>query len=163
MAKNQRTKKAAPKPDKPEAQAAAARPAAWQLFLRRYSLVVFALLLGLGLIGASLAFAHKASSNGGSGFDVSRVLPVSMPSAGANSAVFTAQTIKQYDGKDGHLCYVAVKGTVYEIKNNQYWQKGKHVPSDGQAYCGADLTNVISKSPHGESVLSQLPKVGTYK
>jgi predicted heme/steroid binding protein len=131
----------------------------------RYPLVVFAVILGIGMVGVSLAFAHKANSATRSAtgdFDTSRVLPnpVSMP---AQSKTFTADSIKQYDGKDGHQCYVAVKGVVYEIKDNAYWKDGQHTPSDGRGYCGADMTNVISQSPHGESVLSSLPKVGVFK
>jgi predicted heme/steroid binding protein len=129
---------------------------------KRYPLLVFAVILGAGMVGASLAFSSKVENTAKADFDPSRVLPqaVSIPAA---SAVFTAETIKQYDGKDGHKCYVAVKGTVYEISGKTQWQGGQHLPSNGQAYCGADLTDTIGKSPHGESKLQELPKVGTYK
>jgi predicted heme/steroid binding protein len=117
------------------------------------------------MVAFSLAFAHKANKSTASAagsFDTSRVLPqpVSIP---AQTTTYTADSIKQYDGKDGHPCYVAVKGTVYEIKDNGYWKDGQHTPSDGRGYCGADMTSVISQSPHGESVLSSLPKVGIFK
>jgi predicted heme/steroid binding protein len=58
---------------------------------------------------------------------------------------------------------VAVKGTVYEIKDSKYWQNGEHTPSSGQGICGADMTEVIKGAPHGESMLERLPKVGTYQ
>lgn len=119
------------------------------------------------MVGISFAFAHKTSNASRSAtgdFDTTRVLPqpVSMPAANS-SKTFTADTIKQYDGKDGHQCYVAVKGVVYEIKDSAYWKDGQHTPSDGRGYCGADMTSVISQSPHGESVLSSLPKVGVFQ
>lgn len=140
----------------------------FKAFIRRYPLIIFALVLGLGMVGLSLAFAHHTANAGrpatgqSGNFDTSRVLPqpVSMP---AQSQTFTADSIKKYDGKDGHPCYVAVKGTVYEIKNSSYWKAGKHTPSNGRGYCGADMTNAIGKSPHGESILGSLPKVGIFK
>lgn len=127
----------------------------------RFPVVTFAIILAVGMLGASFVFAHKArTATGTTGFDTSTVLPqpVSMPGP---AKTFTADTLKEYDGKDGHACYVAVKGTVYEIKDNQYWKDGEHTPSGGRGYCGADMTSVIGQSPHGESVLSSLPKVGT--
>ena len=138
-------------------------PAKLRRAAARFPLVTFALILAVGMVGASFYFAHRAKTAvGTTDFDTSKVLPqpVSMPTS---TKVFTADTLKEYDGQNGHACYVAVKGTVYEIKDNSYWQNGKHVPSDGRGYCGADMTNVITQSPHGESVLSTLPKVGTYR
>jgi predicted heme/steroid binding protein len=129
---------------------------------RRYPLLVFAIFLGAGMVGGSLAFATKVDKATTADFDTSRVLPqaVSIPAA---TTVYTAETLKQHDGKDGRKCYVAVKGTVYEISGKGQWQNGRHLPSNNQAYCGADLTDAIGKSPHGESKLLELPKVGTYK
>jgi len=136
-------------------------------FARRYPVVVFALVLAVGMVGASLAFAYKAnksvfSSSGG--FDTSKVVPqpVSMPSK-TPSQTFTADSIKQYNGQNGQPCYVAVKGTVYEIKDSSYWKEGKHTPSNGQGYCGADMTETIKKSPHGEAILGSLSQVGVFK
>lgn len=134
-------------------------------FVRRYPLVVFALVIAIGMVSFSYVYSRGNGSTGSlaaGSFDTSRVLPqpVSIP---AQSRSFTADSIKQYDGKNGHQCYVAVKGVVYEIKDNSYWQNGQHTPSNDLAYCGADLTNVLGKSPHGDSVLSQLPKVGVFK
>jgi predicted heme/steroid binding protein len=130
----------------------------------RYPLVIFALILGFGMVGASLYFAGKTkiATTSNSSFDTTRVLPqpVSIP---AQSKTFDAESIKTYNGQNGQPCYVAVKGTVYEIKDNAYWKEGKHTPSNGQGYCGGDMTDVITKSPHGEQVLSSLPKVGVFK
>lgn len=63
-------------------------------------------------------------------------------------------------GKDGNKCYVAVDGTVYEIKDFSLWQNGEHKTSNGEAYCGADMTAAIDKSPHGRRMLDVLIKVG---
>ncbi len=77
----------------------------------------------------------------------------------AQHAVTQAQLAKA-DGKQGHDCYVAIDGTVYLIKDFSLWQDGKHTPSDGLAYCGADLSKVIDQAPHGRKILDILPKVG---
>jgi predicted heme/steroid binding protein len=68
--------------------------------------------------------------------------------------------LKRSDGREGRPCLVAVDGTVYRIEGFDKWQDGKHIPSEGQAYCGADLSAVIDKSPHGRKQLDILIKVG---
>jgi predicted heme/steroid binding protein len=131
--------------------------------IKRYPLVTFAVILGTAMVLSSLAFAGKVKRTNSGSFDTASVLPQSVtPPAGATQK-FNADTIKQYDGKDGHKCYVAVDGIVYEIAGKGLWQDGQHTPSDGQAYCGADLSQAITKSPHGKSKLEELPKVGTYQ
>lgn len=132
-------------------------------FIQRFPLIAFACVLGLAMVGASLLFASKVEKAAPPSFDSSRVLPQPVTPQAASSTVFTAETIKQYDGKEGRKCYVAVKGTVYEISGKGQWQGGQHQPSNNQAYCGADLTEAIKKSPHGESKLTELPKVGVFK
>lgn len=131
--------------------------------IKRYPYVVLAAIVGLAMIAGSVAFAYKVNKSSNPDFDTARVLPQSVTPPAAANAVFTAETIKQYDGKNGHKCYVAVKGVVYEIAGKGQWQDGQHLPSNSQAYCGADLTAAISQSPHGESKLQELPKVGTFK
>lgn len=134
---------------------------------RRYPLITFAGILGLALVGGSLLFSSRVQEAAGrtqaNSFDTARVLPQAVTPPAANTQTFDAQSIKQYDGKDGRACYVAVKGVVYEIAGKGQWRDGGHLPSNGQAYCGADLTQAIGRSPHGESKLQELPKVGTYK
>lgn len=130
--------------------------------IKRYPLPVFAILLGSAMIFASLVFATKVEKVTKLDFDPARVLPQPITPQ-ATTAVFTAESIQQYDGKEGRKCYVAVKGIVYEIASKGQWQGGGHQPSNGEAYCGADLTQAIGQSPHGESKLQELPKVGTYK
>jgi predicted heme/steroid binding protein len=134
--------------------------------IRRYRLVIIALVVAAVMIGGSVVYAaqkKRADSNSGR-FDTSKVLPpaVTIPPSSPDKE-FTAETLKQYDGQNGNKCYVAVKGIVYEISGKGQWQNGQHLPSGGQAYCGVDLTQAISKSPHGESKLQELPQVGTYK
>lgn len=72
----------------------------------------------------------------------------------------TQAELAKATGRDGNTCYVAVDGTVYEIKDFSLWQNGQHKPSGGQAYCGADMSAVIDKAPHGRRMLDVLTKVG---
>jgi len=70
--------------------------------------------------------------------------------------IFTLLDLAKYDGIDGKLAYVAINGVVYDVTNEKGWKNGEH-----QGYsAGKDLTDVISKSPHGESVLKDLTAVG---
>lgn len=147
--------------------APAAKPAAHGRpgLLRRFRPLIVALLVAVALLGAAGYYAYGRDDGiQGSGqvFDPNSVLPapVSQPE---NSTVYTAESIKQYDGKEGRKCYVAVKDSVYEIKDNAYWQNGQHTPSNGQGMCGGDMTEAIKKSPHGESYLERLPKVGVFE
>jgi predicted heme/steroid binding protein len=133
--------------------------------VRRFPLLFIALVLGMAMVGGSLVYAaKKKDATVKNGFDTSKVLPqaVTIPPSSPDKE-FTAETLKQYDGKDGNKCYVAVNGAVYEISGKGQWQNGQHLPSNGKAYCGVDLTEAIKQAPHGSSKLEELPKVGTYK
>jgi predicted heme/steroid binding protein len=77
------------------------------------------------------------------------------------SRIFTLSDLSQYDGKQNRACYVAVSGTVYKIEQGLLWQDGEHTQSEGRAYCGSDMTEVIKLSPHGTSKLETLDIVGT--
>jgi predicted heme/steroid binding protein len=47
---------------------------------------------------------------------------------------------------------------VYDVTNASNWSNGSH---NGQRLAGTDASSVILSSPHGKSVLSGLPVVGT--
>lgn len=68
--------------------------------------------------------------------------------------------LAEKDGIDGRECWVTVDGVVYSISGFSQWQMGKHLPSNGKATCGRDLSDVIGESPHGKSILSLLRVVG---
>jgi predicted heme/steroid binding protein len=72
----------------------------------------------------------------------------------------TATELAKNDGKNGAKCWLAIDGTVYDVSNSSEWVDGQHVPSRGMASCGEDLTEVIAQSPHGKSVLGDLPVIG---
>lgn len=73
------------------------------------------------------------------------------------SHVFTLDELSQYNGKDGQPAYVAYNGVVYDVSNHPTWTGGSHYGKTA----GTDLTNEISRSPHGDSVIANLPVVGT--
>ncbi len=109
----------------------------------RLIIIVSSIVISLGLVGTAVLVA-----------------------AGRNSKPIPGQTpvsqteLKAADGKDGNDCLVAVDGTVYRISDFSLWQNGKHTSSDGRAYCGADMSQVINESPHGHHILDVLEKVG---
>lgn len=75
----------------------------------------------------------------------------------------TMAELTKADGKEGRDCLVAVDGIVYLIVDFSLWQDGEHKSSKGLAYCGADLSKVIDKAPHGRKNLELLIKVGSLK
>lgn len=92
--------------------------------------------------------------------DTTQVESAAGTSEQAQSGVVTQADLAAADGKNGNKCYVAVDGTVYEIKGVEEWQNGEHTTSNGKASCGGDMSSVINQSPHGKRVLDQLIKVG---
>jgi len=83
--------------------------------------------------------------------------PVVTPSAANGTLELTLEQLKQYNGKNGNPAYIAVDGVIYDVTNNHHWTTGMH---EGYS-AGADLTDAImAKSPHGISVLGDVPVVG---
>ncbi|QQO10669.1 cytochrome b5 domain-containing protein [Breznakiella homolactica] len=106
------------------------------------------------LVAAAGCAQNKSQSNNQSG---------SAPAAQAGNTqarTFTAEELARYNGTNGNPAYVAVDGTVYDVTNVPQWAGGKHYQG---LTAGKDLTEEIKKSPHGTSVLSKLPVVGTLK
>ena len=77
-----------------------------------------------------------------------------------SSRTFTIEEVNRADGKADNPCYVAISNIVYEIRQGNKWKDGEHIPSEGEAYCGQDATEVITKSPHGKSIISLLTEIG---
>jgi predicted heme/steroid binding protein len=83
--------------------------------------------------------------------------PVITPSAANGTLELTLEQLAQYNGKSGNPAYIAVDGVIYDVTNNHHWTTGTH---EGYS-AGTDLTDAImAKSPHGISVLGDVPVVG---
>lgn len=111
-------------------------------------IIIIAGSVGLSLAMVGIALVMSMRSNVGS--DAPVIAPHTVTKAELAAA----------DGKDGHACLVAVDGTVYQIRGFALWEAGRHQPSNGQAYCGADMSKVITKSPHGRKILKLLINIG---
>jgi predicted heme/steroid binding protein len=81
----------------------------------------------------------------------------SMSSTSSEMATFTLEELSQYTGKNGEKAYVAVDGVVYDVTNVPAWKNGEH---QNGLTAGKDLSKEILSSPHGKSVLENLPVVG---
>jgi predicted heme/steroid binding protein len=69
---------------------------------------------------------------------------------------FTKEELAKYDGSSG-MAYVAFEGKVYDVSRSFLWQKGRHQVIHR---AGADLTEALSKAPHGSELLERFPVVG---
>lgn len=87
--------------------------------------------------------------------------PITSSSPSATATTVTAAELAKNNGKNGTDCWVAVNGKVYDVTGQKDWVNGSHTPSNGQAQCGQDESSSIGSSPHGSSVLSSLPVVGS--
>ncbi len=69
----------------------------------------------------------------------------------------TIEELSQFNGKDGNNAYVAVDGVIYDVTDVPPWSGGIHNGNEA----GQDLSEQIADlSPHGKSVLDDLPVVG---
>lgn len=135
-------------------------------------------LAGIGILFVGIyQFAFASTFGNGSFFESDRIAPASvalssektdfqsvssandtLTATTKNDPVFTAQSLGQYNGKNGAPAYVAVNGIVYDMTGIGAWTNGQH-----QGYsAGQDLTIAFQNSPHSDQLLSQLPVVGTY-
>jgi predicted heme/steroid binding protein len=111
--------------------------------MKRALIIAGSLLIALTMVGAALLYTPTAPRE--------------------KTKAVSRSELAQRDGINGHECWVAVDGKVYAISGFSQWQMGRHLPSNGKASCGRDLSAVILESPHGKSTLQLLKVVGTYK
>ncbi|MDQ5944320.1 MAG: hypothetical protein QG658_387 [Patescibacteria group bacterium] len=125
-------------------------------------------ILGTILVGG-LIFGIYTVSNSSTSTDTTQQstqsaadnAPATSSSPSATPASIATSELAKNTGKNGADCWVAVNGTVYDVTGNNEWVNGSHTPSNGQAQCGRDESSSIGSSPHGSSVLSSLPVVGS--
>lgn len=89
------------------------------------------------------------------------------PAAGDawKTRVFTAEELKQYNGKDGKPVYAAVDGIVYDLSGSKYWKTGRHMKMhDAGTDLSEDIHKRAPKSIHRDGkILEGMPKVGVLK
>jgi predicted heme/steroid binding protein len=71
----------------------------------------------------------------------------------------TVAELAAYNGLNGKPAYVAINGVIYDVTNVPAWKTGTHKGYEA----GTDLSDMIGKAPHGDSVLKSLPVVGKLK
>jgi predicted heme/steroid binding protein len=112
----------------------------------------------ISLVGLGLAISG-CNSNIGSSM-ISTTTPATTSSTSTTSAlkVFTVEELATYNGQNGKPIYVAFYGIVYDVTNANGWENGVH---EGVNYAGKDATEAYEDSPHQQSLLDGLVKVGT--
>lgn len=73
---------------------------------------------------------------------------------------FDLESLSQFNGKEGQHCYIAYKGTVFDVSTSKLWNTGLHMKRHPG---GRDLTADIEAAPHGPEMLDRYPEVGTLK
>ncbi len=70
---------------------------------------------------------------------------------------FTLEELSKFDGREGRLAYIAYKGKVYDVTEDYLWVDGDH---QGEHVAGKDLTEEMSRAPHGEDTLERVKMIG---
>ncbi len=70
---------------------------------------------------------------------------------------YTAEELKQFDGKEGRRSLVAFKGLVYDVTDSKLWRNGVHVRKH---HAGHDLTAEMGPAPHEADVMDSFEIVG---
>ena len=73
--------------------------------------------------------------------------------------VYNAQTLAEFDGRDGRRAYIAIDGVVYDLTGSPRWRNGNH--NGFQA--GQDLSRQIPQDHRADMRFERFPVVGTYE
>lgn len=69
---------------------------------------------------------------------------------------YTPDELGNFDGKEGRRALVANDGTVYDLTGSRLWKEGRHLTH----LAGDDLTDALTRAPHGPEKLVPFPKAG---
>src|SRR5690606_41642675 len=86
--------------------------------------------LGVLIVAGAYLAGGSGAAGGGRGEEAA---------AAVSPGPVTRAELAAADGRDGRPCLVAVDGVVYQIQGFTLWREGEHLPSEGRAYCGADI------------------------
>jgi len=67
------------------------------------------------------------------------------------------EELKKHDGTGENGAFVAVNNVVYDVSASPMWEKGVHM---GAHHAGADLTDALTRAPHGIEMLDRYPQAG---
>lgn len=73
--------------------------------------------------------------------------------------VFDPVALSMFDGQEGRPAYIAYKGRVYDLGSLKLWKDGRHMMLHSS---GEDLSDAITRAPHGEEKLDGLKVAGTF-
>jgi len=107
--------------------------------------------LGVLIVAGAYLASGSGAAGGGRGEETATAV---------SPGPVTRAELAAADGRDGRPCLVAVDGVVYQIQGFTLWREGEHLPSEGRAYCGADMSEVIREAPHGTDKLELLREIG---
>jgi predicted heme/steroid binding protein/uncharacterized membrane protein len=71
---------------------------------------------------------------------------------------FDPLTLSGFDGKENKPAFIAYKDKVYDVSSSRFWKGGVYM----KHLSGQDLTDALSKAPHGEEKLEGIQVVGSY-
>lgn len=74
----------------------------------------------------------------------------------SDGLMLTYEELSQYNGEEGKTMYIAYEGKIYDVSGMPKWKSGSH----NGVKAGTDITDKISKAPHGTSKLDELKIVG---
>jgi predicted heme/steroid binding protein/uncharacterized membrane protein len=69
---------------------------------------------------------------------------------------YTLEGLQGFDGKEGRKALAACRGYVYDLTGSSLWKDGRHM----RHLAGADLTEALTKAPHGLEKFEPFPVVG---
>ena len=124
---------------------------------KKVTINILLIILGLALIGLFIwwqAFSKQQIADNNTDNAVSSTVSTTAPTSTAT--VFTAATLKAYNGLNGQPAYAAVDGLVYDM--SALFRNGGH-----HGYkAGLDLSAAFH-GQHPDSYLQGYPVVGTYQ
>ena len=72
--------------------------------------------------------------------------------------IYDPLTLSSFNGTEVRDSFIAYRESVYDVSDLKRWKNGKHIKHSA----GTDLTEALSKAPHGFEKLEPLNVVGTY-
>lgn len=134
--------------------------------MKKFLMLLFVLVLAVGLMACTTETEEPLNGDGpvdmeeddGMDEDILDDEDEDEDTVGDSGLVLSTEELAEYNGKDGSPAYVAVDGVIYDVTNSDMWGEGEHNGFEA----GKDLSDGLhDESPHGDSVLDNVPVVGS--